>query len=433
VSNLDLTSAGGSAAQRSDAIDFVIRSALFVAVFLIVWASFQPFRSLAEATPEVAEEGNRVNQIGYTVLFLLLAAWAFLNNAGPLKLLLRPALILLLLWFALCVVTSWEPALSARRLAFSLIVMAIAAMVMLLPTNLRHFTALITTATLIVLTLSYLGLLFAPSLAIHQPTDFLEPEHAGSWRGVFPHKNQAGATMVVFFFIGIFVARARNLVLGAAIVALAAIFLAFSNSKTATALLPVVLIVAAFIANCGRTTAIVLVLALIAFLNLLSVGSIYFEPVRGLLNMILSDASFTGRTDIWQFAIEHIMRRPILGYGFSAFWGTEQVVHGLSQGATWATAATDAHNGYLNLAVTIGLPGLVLVLIWLAVLPLVDFYRRREAAAQPLQMLYLRVWLFGLFASCFESGLFQQVGEVWFFMLTATFGLRYLSVSRLAV
>jgi O-antigen ligase len=149
-----------------------------------------------------------------------------------------------------------------------------------------------------------------------------------------------------------------------------------------------------------------------------------------MLNVVMSDVSFTGRTDIWRFAVDHIVERPITGYGFSAFWGTEQVVHGLSQGATWATAATDAHNAYLNLAVTVGLPGLALVFVWMVLLPLVDFYRSSDANAQPLKMLYIRVWMFGLFASCFESGLFQQVGEVWFFMLTATFGLRYLSVSR---
>ncbi len=45
-------------------------------------------------------------------------------------------------------------------------------------------------------------------------------------------------------------------------------------------------------------------------------------------------------------------------------------------------------------------------------------------------MLFLRVCLYGVYASCFESSIFQQVGEVWFFYLTSTFGLRYLSVTR---
>ena len=48
-------------------------------------------------------------------------------------------------------------------------------------------------------------------------------------------------------------------------------------------------------------------------------------------------------------------------------------------------------------------------------------------------MLFLRACLFGTYASCFESSIFQQVGEVWFFFMTAAFGLRYLSRMRPAL
>jgi hypothetical protein len=47
-------------------------------------------------------------------------------------------------------------------------------------------------------------------------------------------------------------------------------------------------------------------------------------------------------------------------------------------------------------------------------------------------MLFLRVCLYGVYASCFESSILQQAGEVWFFYMTSTFGLRYLSVTRAA-
>ena len=73
-----------------------------------------------------------------------------------------------------------------------------------------------------------------------------------SWRGVFPHKNDAGATMVLFIFIGMFVARVRSLALGAAIVVLSAIFLGFTQSKTAIGVLPLALILSAIIARSRR-------------------------------------------------------------------------------------------------------------------------------------------------------------------------------------
>ena len=43
---------------------------------------------------------------------------------------------------------------------------------------------------------------------------------------------------------------------------------------------------------------------------------------------------------------------------------------------TWVNTAADAHNAYLNLALTVGLPALFLATLWLVVLPLVDFYHR---------------------------------------------------------
>jgi hypothetical protein len=47
-----------------------------------------------------------------------------------------------------------------------------------------------------------------------------------------------------------------------------------------------------------------------------------------------------------------------------------------------------------------------------------------------LQTLFLRVCLYGVYASCFESSMLEQVGEVWFFYMTSAFGLRYLAQSR---
>ena len=77
---------------------------------------------------------------------------------------------------------------------------------------------------------------------------------------------------------------------------------------------------------------------------------------------------------------------------------------------------------------TIGIPGMLLVVLWVVVLPIADFCRRSsdpETAA--LQLLFLRVCLYGVYASCFESSILQQAGEVWFFYMTSAFGLRYLS------
>jgi O-antigen ligase len=409
----------------------LVRGLLLAAVFLLLWISFHPFEDLTEK-PEITEAGNLANQIGYSLLFVLLAAWCLVHEPRRLVLLIRPVLIATVLWFALCVVTSWEPSLSARRLAFTLITMGIAGMVLLLPTNVRHFSTVMAAVVLIVLAACYFGIFFIPTLAIHQATDFLQPELAGDWRGVFGQKNEASATMVAFIFIGLFVARTRGIGLGVLIIALASIFLIFTQSKTSVALLPITLIVSALLPRIRRpAVGIALALLPVVVFNLFSIGSIYLKPVRDLLGDILSDPTFTGRTDIWKFALEHLAQRPITGYGFSAFWGTPQVVYGMGGSFSgWANTATHAHNDYLNLALTIGIPGAALVVLWLVVLPLFDFYRSlHDPSAAPLKMLFLRVCLFSAYASCFETMLIQGAA-LELFLFTAVFGLRLLTVSR---
>jgi O-antigen ligase len=431
VPRLDLISAESPTVGRALDADSLIRTFLLTAVFLLLWISFRPFESLAEP-PEVTGVGNIANQVGYSLLFLVLAAWTFFHQPSRLMLLVRPILIATLLWFALSAVTSWEPSLSARRLAFTLLTIGIAGMVMLVPKNVRQFSDVMTAVVLIVLVLCYLGVVFSPSLSIHQSSDFLEPELAGDWRGVFGHKNEASAAMVLFTFIGLFVGRVRGAVLGAAIIVPALTFLLFTQSKTSIAMLPLVLIISAIMARVRRpATGIAMALSGVAIFNILSVGSIYSEPVRNLLDQVLTDSTFTGRTEVWQFVLDHVMERPITGFGFASFWGTPEVVYGMGGYAIWANTAGHAHNGYLDLALTIGIPGAVLVILWLVLLPLIDFYRSpHEPSAVPLEMLFLRVCLFAAYGSCFESMLLQEGGAA-LFLFAATFALRLLSVSRL--
>jgi len=405
VANSALLPSNAAAVGPSSSFDTLFRSALFIAVFLILWITFRPFPSLAEPG-EVTAAGDLTNQLGYTTVFLMLAGWCLTHDPSRLALLVRPILVVTVLWLVL-------------------------SMVLLLPRNVRHFSDLLATAVLIVIALCYLGVLFAPGRAIHQATDFVEPELAGDWRGLFGHKNEASATMVLFVFVGLFVARVRRLAVGGLIVASAGLFLLMTYSKTSIAMLPIISKVLGRIRN--PVVGIGLALSVLAAFNLLSVGSIYFEWVRNLLDTVLADASFTGRNDVWQFAIDNLLKRPITGYGYSAFWGTEEVVFGLAGNAVWANTAGHAHNGYLDIALSVGIPGSLLVTLWLVVLPLVDYYRcPHEADAAPLQMLFLRVCLFAAYASCFESMLIET-GSLGLFLIASAFALRFLSLTHVVL
>ena len=235
MAQLDAHISSGAAPHAAVDADTLVRTLLFVGAFLAAWISFHPFQSLAAPPQAVNEGGDIVNQLAFSGLFLALLAWTWFHEPQRLLFAARPTLVLLLLWIGLTCLTSWEPALAMRRFAFALVLLGIGAMVPLLPKNVRHFSDLIAAAALITLIACYLGVFLVPQLAVHQATDFLEPEHAGEWRGVFSHKNEAGAVMVMIVFIGLFVTRMRSLALGGLITALASIFSASPVRKRRSA------------------------------------------------------------------------------------------------------------------------------------------------------------------------------------------------------
>lgn len=79
------------------------------------------------------------------------------------------------------------------------------------------------------------------------------------------------------------------------------------------------------------------------------------------------DVTFTGRTLIWAAVIPFIQARPLLGYGWSAVWGDDDVVGPLVRQAVQFDEATHAHDSYLDIALQVGFVGLALVLVLLII------------------------------------------------------------------
>jgi O-antigen ligase len=163
-----------------------------------------------------------------------------------------------------------------------------------------------------------------------------------------------------------------------------------------------------------------------AAIAVLTIGSIAVEPVRALLDVLVADPTFTGRDVIWRFAIEHTAQRPWFGFGLHAFWGTSAFLDGWNPQESWGYRATDAHNGFLNLAVMTGVAGTVLAAGWIVVQPVVDYLRCRAQGTDPaLVTLFVQIWLFGLCLAGFESVFFGGGSALWFMIVVAILGLRY--------
>jgi O-antigen ligase len=329
-------------------------------------------------------------------------------------------------------VTSQDFGTSLKRVAITGFVVAIAATLPLLPRGRFHLAILFALAAGALVALSYFGVIFMPHYAVHQASDLAEPDLAGDWRGVFGHKNDASAIFVFVAFVGIYVARSGRTLAGLAIAGLSLLFVVFANGKTANMLWAPALVVSLFVGahGAGWLWRVVALAPFIA-LNALGVGSVMFAPLGSLAASLPVDATFTGRTDIWRYALGKLAAHPFLGYGFDSFWNTESVRFGVDDAAAWVAGAAHAHNCFVDVAMSMGVPGVALTLWAFVAQPLADIRRAVRFGADPILLTLLtQIWLFGLYISSLESFLFNRSDPIWFTFLFAIFGLRYISSFR---
>ena len=255
---------------------------------------------------------------------------------------------------------------------------------------------------------------------------------AGNWRGPFGHKNMAAAVLAMVLFIGIYTCRMGAWISGVAIIGLASIFLYFSAGKSSTALCIAAILLSSLTAMVrsfwGRA---VMLLTPLVLLNMLGVGTVLSETLADIAQKLPLDTTFTGRSDIWVFAVQSLQARLTFGYGFASFWGSS-AIQNLPEGKEWAAYASHSHNGYLDTTLGMGLPGLALLILIIVIAPLRNFQAAEQGGNNgPLAMLFLRIWLFGLYLSSVESFFLDRADPIWFTFLLAVFGLHYLARFRL--
>lgn len=75
-------------------------------------------------------------------------------------------------------------------------------------------------------------------------------------------------------------------------------------------------------------------------------------------SLIGRDVTLTGRTEIWDMALDAAARRPVVGYGYGAFWHPEGAEESARIAARLNWPVPNAHNGLLDVTLELGLVGL---------------------------------------------------------------------------
>lgn len=226
---------------------------------------------------------------------------------------------------------------------------------------LRLFRSVIV-GLVIVAAASFALLAFAPQVAVHEAAS----PHTGNWRGALLHKNLLGREMALATTLALALAAVsprpqRLRWIGVAL--LTATLVVGARSATGVAVMlggAGAVVLAALPAataweRAGRRGIVTAALAAAT----VSVG--VAGPV--LLAWLGRDTTFTGRDRIWEVTVALLRDRAWTGYGYRAFWegsGGAEVSRQLGY------AVGHAHNGLLQAATSLGLPGATLVFVLFA-------------------------------------------------------------------
>jgi O-antigen ligase len=210
----------------------------------------------------------------------------------------------------------------------------------------------------ICLTLTIILALFFPQYGIDHAAS------ASGWQGVYGHKNNCGEMTVFFLSAALFVPVEGSIprLARIAYVALSGVVIVMAQSVTsfvAAALIVVFVLVLGLIGKLEKRSRKIAFLVGMAVVLLLTIGGMaYFTEITLLLG---KDPTLTGRTEIWSAVLASIAKHPLIGYGYTAFWGGmngESINVLLSAG--WAVQS--AHNGLLEIWLTLGALGVGAIL-----------------------------------------------------------------------
>lgn len=409
-----------------------IRTVVATLILTALWVSFEPFAAGRQSVESASSDsGNLINQLGFTALFAL-SVFGCLTLVPPTAVarLFSLTWIVTLIMLAFSVTVSPEFDDAWRAYLLTLFGTVIAACVVILPANADSFSRVLLVAGGTVLALSYAGLVLFPEAAIHGGGG-LEARHAGSWRGIFIHKNLAGPVMAILVFAGIYLTRRKMWVLGPIMTLAAAAFLYSTQSKASMALAPLVVVLVLLPSIIGmRFAGGLAFLAAIVGAHTLTVGTAFLPAVNDVLLQIDDSITFTGRTEIWAFARDYVLAQPWTGYGFDGFWtstNTEGAEVFFDQ--TWdPRGIVHGHNGFIDSVLQFGIPVTLLVIWILVVAPAIAYVRtlpHRENLV--LADFFLMVVAFALINASVESFFFRRTDPVWLTMVMAIFGLRMTS------
>jgi exopolysaccharide production protein ExoQ len=411
--------------------DLVWVELIFTAFLLLVLVRVQFGAADSEearrSAAQIVSDGVLSKQLAYTATFMIFIVLYLIKFSHiKIKCVSIPQ-ILMLAWILISCSWAVSPSISLRRailltMVFCDLVIGVNAL------GIRRATRCIYIALAIVIIASLISV-FLFSFAVH-PGGEIDPSITGSWRGIMVHKNTAGgvAGMAVILFLHHSISRGKFQ--DWAMLVCSVIFILGTRSKTSIGfLLPTIVVGLSFRhlwrTDKGRITFLLLVFVFVSFGILLA-----WSMESRLIEIFNNPLSFTGRGAIWKVALMEIADHPFFGAGYSSFWaaGPSSTLYRYMINP-FIEFTMHSHNGFLEVAVTTGLPGLILAILASIVLPLRQIFEWDSRNIKYKSMLF-SIILFGIAENCLETQLYTKDREIWIIICASVLLLQLQSYKK---
>jgi O-antigen ligase len=385
----------------------------FTAFLLLIFVGLEPFAPRADVSSYGGvTRGDSLRQITYVGAFGLIVLASLQQYGLALVRAVPVSIALLLAWCLASALWAAQPDVVIRRAGLEvIIVLSIFLSVHTLGAA-RAF-AIWKWLLLAILVVNWLSIPVIPA-AKHFANE-VDTALIGNWRGLYGHKNIAGAVCAITAMIFLFGRHGRGNWIGILVALAATAFLVLARSKSSLGFLPVAIAAGMTYRISWKDSLSRAILSLVTLLMLLGIGlaTIFYSDEIGRL---LSDPrEFTGRSAIWAAEMAYIADHPLLGAGFGTFADTGGLspLHGYVND-NWVETVSHGHNGYLQMLVTIGGIGFALAMAGLVLSPLRRFWRLAHDDFKPL---LFAIFIFTLLHNMMESDFLEADGVSWTAML----------------
>ena len=370
----------GQASRARDRVDFadywlgLWGSAVLIAMLLYLLIGTEPYIHIAVLDPETGVAPvSPLNRIFWIALLAFAAPIFWFRRLMLVESARRVwPLILMMVWFTATTRWAIDPGVSAKRLFLYLMVMLICVAISLAVRVGHRLHAAMASACAIMVGIDFFSWILLYDKSI---TDL-------GLAGIHTHKNTLGSVMMFCSLVcGTYLVSQKTWpqrLFWIGVLAAAFALLVASKSKTSLAILVVAALAAPLLVwVLGQRAKVIW--ALLACAGALG-GTVMLAwlawcAAQGLDPLSpLSGVTFTMRTDVWKFSLSQVALRPWSGAGFGSFWDIDPAVQPSLQTDEWFAKpdayTNESHNGYIDLAVTTGVFGLIgslaLLLRWMS-------------------------------------------------------------------